>query len=68
MNTEEHYRKLLEKIDEIVGTDFMCDMEVRLIKPDMFTQEESRAMAEALALVYSLSHRIHCKSCNDRPL
>lgn len=61
---EEKLRELLEKIDELVETDFAYDMNTRLISDDAtFTQVESQRMAEIIGQVYSWAHRIHCQAC-----
>ena len=62
------YKKWIEKIDELVGSDFCHDMECRLIRPDAFTQEEAQQMADLLGKIYSIAHRVHCGACRDRPL
>lgn len=58
---------LLKKINDIVETDFCSEMEL-LILPNSreYTQEESKKMAEKLALVYLYAHQIHCKGHNNK--
>ena len=62
-----NYFKMLEDIDELVDTDFMLDMECKLL-PDAkeYTQEESKQMADILTRVYSISHCTHCEACQPK--
>lgn len=57
-------RELLEKICEIVESDFCADMELKLLpNSNQYTQEEAKDMANKLACVYLYAHRIHCEAC-----
>ena len=58
------YHIMVKAIDKLVQTDFVFDMECRLIPPmKEYTQEEAREMADLLSSIYSISHIEHCKAC-----
>jgi hypothetical protein len=61
------YKKMLEKIDALVCTDFCADMDWKTTpKTKPFTQKESEQMAQLLGRVYSISHCIHCTACQSK--
>jgi succinate dehydrogenase/fumarate reductase-like Fe-S protein len=63
-----HY-KMLKDIVKLVETDFCAEMEMKTLpKSQKFTQEESEEMAHLLATVYSISHCIHCHTCQTKYL
>jgi hypothetical protein len=56
--------ELLERINELVQTDFAFDMDCHALpnsKP--FTQAEAKEMARIIGRVYSLAHRTTCEAC-----
>ena len=66
--TPEHYQLWLERIDQMVTTDFVAEMEMKILPNSIpYTQEEAKEMASLLATVYSWSHRSHCDACAASP-
>jgi len=58
------YHKMIKDIDDLVRSDFVFDMECRLIgKSNKYTQKEAKKMADLLARIYSISHIEHCFAC-----
>ena len=54
----------LQKIDELVNTDFGLDMDCKLMpRSQPYTQHEAVSMAKFLGKIYAISHTIHCKTC-----
>ena len=58
------YHKMVREIDKLINSDFVFDMECKLL-PNFkkYTQQEAIEMAELLANIYSISHIDHCKAC-----
>lgn len=64
--TVEEALQLLERINELVQTDFAFDMDCHALpnsKP--FTQAEAKEMARIIGRVYSLAHRTTCEACRS---
>lgn len=59
----------LEKICDLVETDFANDMEFLLLPNSRpYTQKEAKELADIVSSVYRLAHRIHCKVCAKIPV
>ena len=63
------YEKIIKDVNKLVQTDFVFDMECKLIpKSKEYTQEEAKEMADLLSSVYSISHCVNCKACGKKYL
>ncbi len=62
-----NYLQMLKDIDALVQTDFMFNMDCRMI-PDSkpYTQKEAKKMAHILGNVYLISHCLHCSACQKK--
>jgi hypothetical protein len=65
-----NYLEMLKEIDILVNNDFCEDMECRLLPGGKFTikEEEVKEMVKIISKVYSVSHCIHCKTCQRKYL
>lgn len=62
-------KRMVKEIDKLVNNDFCEDMECHLIpKSKPFTQKEAEKMADIISKVYSVSHCLHCGSCQTKYL
>lgn len=61
-----NYLKMLDDINELVDTDFVHDMELRMVDGSSYTKEEAHEMETLLSKVYLISHAIRCKSCGSK--
>jgi len=59
-------RQLLEKICELVETDFCETAEAYASLKRPIPQKSAWKLAKIVAEVYKYAHRIHCKSCRDK--
>jgi hypothetical protein len=58
--TQQEALEMLQKIDNIVQTEFCFDVVYKHAFDRPFTQEEAEIMAGMLGDIYSISHTIHC--------
>lgn len=60
--------KMLVDIDAITNDEWHEELDMRHMNGKPYTQEEAAELAIRLGKVYSISHAIHCKACQDKYL
>lgn len=66
--TKLQYKAMLEKINNLVESDYVFDLECNLIPNKngnikTFSQEDAQNMLRIILDVYKISHALHCKAC-----
>lgn len=60
-----NYKKMVQRIDELVNNDFCLSMEMKLMpKAELPTKQEIKKMIDIIGKVYTISHCITCGVCD----
>ena len=59
---------MIDKIADLVETDFCFDIDCKAIHDEKFTHEESKKMRDIITSIYSIAHCRTCTACQGKYL
>lgn len=61
------YKKMVEDIDSLIKTDFLSDIEGKIVTDGSpLSQEQSEEMINVLLKIYEISHCTTCTACQTK--